>query len=116
MGSSTAENSTRASHEGRGKRGRAKRSKLRTGADAHEPPAWPAAEELPDLDPIVLAFQNAHALVHTALRIFEECDEEDESAAGLTLRQGVEALEAVFSRLDEVNRQIGRLRRKAGFA
>ena len=54
----------------------------------------PTARQVPDLQPILDAYLDAYALLHTASHALHNGDENDKGEATTTLRQGVEALDA----------------------
>ena len=66
---------------------------------------------LPDLDPILDAYLDAYALVHTACYAIHNGDGDDKAVATATLRQGVEAFDAANDRLEGAEMQLGRFRR-----
>jgi hypothetical protein len=70
----------------------------------------PTATQLPDLGPILDAYLDAHAIIHTASYAIHNGDDNDQGLATATLRQGVEALDAANDRLEEVEMQLHRLR------
>ena len=70
------------------------------------------ATTLPDLEPILDAFLDAYAIVHTACYAIHNGDDDDKDVATATLRQGVEAFDAANDRLESAEMQLGRLRRK----
>jgi hypothetical protein len=66
--------------------------------------------DLPDLTEILHAFNNAFSLVAVAHRVIAEGD--DYGPEEYVLRMGVNALDAVYKRLDEADLQITRFRDK----
>ena len=87
-------------------------------AEESAPSSPPVADDavlkpLPDLDAVFDDFLDAHAIVHTACRVLEECNsDEDQGAAMLTLRQGLKALATVSDRLGKAARELSRRRRE----
>ena len=82
------------------------------------PSSEPTAEnKRPDLLTLIFDdFINAHALITVAYRLIEEFDDEDRGAAVLVLGQGVQALNGVSDKLENVRRSEERLRGKRGAA
>lgn len=72
----------------------------------------PTATGLPDLDPILDAYLDAYAIVHTACYAIHNGDDDDKAVATATLRQGVEAFDAANDRLEGAEMQLGRFRRE----
>lgn len=70
----------------------------------------PTATVLPDLEPILDAFNDAYALVCTASYAIHNGDDNDKAVATATLRQGVEALDAANDRLEGAEMQLSRFR------
>ena len=70
------------------------------------------ATGLPDLDPILDAYLDAYAIVHTACYAIHNGDHDDKAVATATLRQGVEAFDAANARLEGAEIQLGRFRRE----
>ena len=72
----------------------------------------PTATRLPDLDPILDAYLDAYALVHTACYAIHNGDDDDKAVATATLRQGIEAFDAANDRLEGAEMQLHRFRNK----
>ena len=70
------------------------------------------ATKLPDLQPILDAFLDAHAIIHTASYAIHNGDDNDQGLATATLRQGVEAFDAANDRLEGAEMQLHRFRNK----
>ena len=87
--------------------GRSKRSRA-----AHTNRKKPAVDELPDLEPVYNDIYDAYAVVGAASFALHEGDSEVEGLALATLRQGTKALNAAVDRLEKVEAQVGRIRRK----
>ena len=74
----------------------------------------PTATQLPDVEPILDAYRDAYAIVHTASYVLHNSDRGEGVFAVTSLRQAVAALNAANDRLEEVEMAISRIRRAGG--
>ena len=70
------------------------------------------AAQLPDLQPILDAYLDAHAIIHTASYAIHNGDDNDQGLATATLRQGVEAFDAANDLLEGAEMQLHRFRER----
>ena len=70
------------------------------------------AAQLPDLQPILDAYLDAHAIIHTASYAIHNGDDNDQGLATAALRQGVEAFDAANDRLEAAEMQLHRFRNR----
>ena len=70
----------------------------------------PTTKQLPDLQPILDTYLDAHAIVHTACYAIHNGDDNDLGLATATLRQGVEAFDAANDLLEGAEMQLHRFR------
>jgi hypothetical protein len=68
------------------------------------------AAQLHDLQPILDAYLDAYAIVHTASHAIHNGDDNDKGLATAALRQGVEAFDAANDRLEGAEMQLHRFR------